>query len=161
MTVKEYNQCVDDYSDGLYRFALKTLGNPDTANDVVQDAFERLWVKRESVSYARIKAYLFTTAYHASVDILRREKRWTSIDCNPVTAVSSANQYNDLQEVLHAAIEQLPPVQRSVILLRDYEGYSYEEIEQITGLNESQVKVYIYRGRVWLKRYIGSVESVL
>lgn len=161
MTVKEFNQCVDDYSDGLYRFALKTLGNPDTANDVVQDAFERLWVKRESVSYAKIKAYLFTTAYHASVDILRREKRWTSIDCNPVTAVSSANQYNDLQEVLHAAIEQLPPVQRSVILLRDYEGYSYEEIEQITGLNESQVKVYIYRGRVWLKRYIGSVESVL
>jgi RNA polymerase sigma-70 factor (ECF subfamily) len=46
-------------------------------------------------------------------------------------------------------------------MLRDYEGYSYEDIEQITGLNESQVKVYIYRGRVSLKNYIGKIENVL
>jgi RNA polymerase sigma-70 factor (ECF subfamily) len=46
-------------------------------------------------------------------------------------------------------------------MLRDYEGYSYEEIEEITGLNESQVKVYIYRARVTLKAYIGKIENVL
>jgi RNA polymerase sigma-70 factor (ECF subfamily) len=45
--------------------------------------------------------------------------------------------------------------------LRDYEGYSYEEIGEITGLNESQVKVYIYRARLALKQYIGSLENVL
>jgi len=46
-------------------------------------------------------------------------------------------------------------------LLRDYEGYSYEEIAEITGLSESQVKVYIFRGRAFLKSYIGNLESVL
>ena len=50
---------------------------------------------------------------------------------------------------------------RSVILLRDYEGYSYNEIAEITGLNEAQVKVYIYRGRLFLKKYIGSIETVI
>ncbi|HPS13853.1 MAG TPA: sigma factor-like helix-turn-helix DNA-binding protein, partial [Prolixibacteraceae bacterium] len=44
---------------------------------------------------------------------------------------------------------------------RDYEGYSYEEIGDITGLNESQVKVYIYRARVFLKNYIGQIERVI
>jgi RNA polymerase sigma-70 factor (ECF subfamily) len=63
--------------------------------------------------------------------------------------------------VLTEALGKLPNIQRSVILLRDYEGYSYEEIGEITGLNESQVKVYIYRARVFLKEYIGSLDTVV
>jgi len=55
----------------------------------------------------------------------------------------------------------LPETQRSVIMLRDYEGYSYQEISEITGLTESQVKVYIYRGRLYLKKFIGSPEKVI
>jgi RNA polymerase sigma-70 factor (ECF subfamily) len=55
----------------------------------------------------------------------------------------------------------LPEIQKSVILLRDYEGYSYEEIGNIAGLNESQVKVYIYRARLFLKEYIGTMERVI
>jgi RNA polymerase sigma-70 factor (ECF subfamily) len=66
-----------------------------------------------------------------------------------------------LQEILHEALERLSEIQRSVILLRDYEGYSYQEIGEITGLSESQVKVYIYRGRVFLKNYIGKLEYIL
>jgi DNA-directed RNA polymerase specialized sigma24 family protein len=46
-------------------------------------------------------------------------------------------------------------------MLRDFEGYTYEEIGEITGLNESQVKVYIYRARLALKEYIGSIENVI
>jgi len=55
----------------------------------------------------------------------------------------------------------LPEIQRSVVLLRDYEGYSYNEIAEITGLSESQVKVYIFRARTFLKNYIGSLEIVI
>ena len=68
---------------------------------------------------------------------------------------------HDLQEVLHEALNRLPEIQKSVILLRDYEGYNYEEIAEITGLNLSQVKVYIFRGRKQLKEYIGSIEKVI
>ncbi|MCK5078762.1 MAG: RNA polymerase sigma factor, partial [Bacteroidales bacterium] len=59
------------------------------------------------------------------------------------------------------ALAKLNEVQRSVVLLRDYEGYSYHEIGEITGLNESQVKVYLYRARVYLKNYIVSPEHVI
>jgi len=66
-----------------------------------------------------------------------------------------------LKEVLNEAVDRLPEIQRTVVLLRDYEGYSYEEIGEITGLNESQVKVYIYRARLFLKEYIGKLENVI
>ncbi len=69
--------------------------------------------------------------------------------------------YSDLKEILNKAVEQLPDVQRSVILLRDYEGYSYREIGEIAGLSESQVKVYIFRARIFLKKFIGKPEVVI
>jgi RNA polymerase sigma-70 factor (ECF subfamily) len=159
MTVKEYNSCVENFADGLYRFALKTLGDSDVAHDVVQDSFERLWIKHEDVNFLKAKSYLFTTAYHASIDVIRVKNRVGSITEAKVT--STENSYSDLQEVLHEALTKLPEIQRSVILLRDYEGYSYQEIEEITGLNESQVKVYIYRARLTLKQYIGKLEAVI
>ena len=56
--------------------------------------------------------------------------------------------------MFHVALEKLPAVQRSVILLRDYEGYNYREIGEITGLSEPQVKTYIFRGRVALRNYL-------
>ena len=74
---------------------------------------------------------------------------------------SYEKSYSDLQEILHNALERLSYIQRTVILLRDYEGYTYAEIGEITGLNESQVKVYIYRGRVFLKQYLGSLQAVI
>ena len=71
------------------------------------------------------------------------------------------NSYSDLSEVLQRALELLPHDQKMVLMLRDYEGYSYEEIEEITGLSESQVKVYIYRARVSMKKYLGKMEAVI
>jgi RNA polymerase sigma-70 factor (ECF subfamily) len=76
-----------------------------------------------------------------------------------IRSVSQAQP--DLKEVLDAALATLPAIQRSVVLLRDLEGYSYEEIAELTGLNLPQVKVYIYRGRTALKDYIGQLDLVL
>ena len=70
------------------------------------------------------------------------------------------NNYSDLSEILKEAVDRLPHVQRMVVLLRDYEGYNYQEIGELTNLSISQVKVYIYRARVFLKKYIGSIEAV-
>jgi RNA polymerase sigma-70 factor (ECF subfamily) len=161
MTAKEYNLCVDKFADGLYRFALKTLNDADRANDVVQDCFERLWVKHNDVDNTKAKSYLFTSAYHACIDVIRANKRSGAMDESIEDSLYTTTQYSDLQEVLHEALKKLSEIQRSVILLRDYEGYSYEEIGNITGLTESQVKVYIYRGRLALKQYIGHLETVI
>ena len=88
-------------------------------------------------------------------------KRIEQIDDIKANEYSHNEQYSDIKEVLDFALEQLPEIQKTVILLRDYEGYSYQEIAEITNLNESQVKVYIYRGRMFLKEKIGSIETVV
>jgi RNA polymerase sigma factor (sigma-70 family) len=63
--------------------------------------------------------------------------------------------------LLELALSRLNETQRSLVLLKDYEGYSYQEIGQITGLNESQVKVYLHRARLQLKNYLVSLENII
>ena len=160
MTVAEYNQCVDKFADGVYRFILKNIKNEDHARDIVQDAFAKMWEKAKDISYSKSKSYLFTAAYHTMIDLIRKEKHQEDID-NYVESATSNAGYNDLKEILDEAVKKLPEVQRSVLLLRDYEGYSYQEIGEITGLNESQVKVYIYRARIFMKNYLVSIDHVI
>ena len=161
MTVEDYNNCVEDYADGLFRFILKNIKDEEKASDVVQDSFEKLWRKVKDVDPNKAKSYLFSTAYHTMIDGIRKEKRIDDFSHVKPEHHSHDEQYSDLQEILHEALAKLTEIQRNVILLRDYEGYSYEEIGEITGLNESQVKVYIYRARVFLKKYIGSLQAVI
>ncbi len=117
--------------------------------DIVQETFEKLWVKLEGVSALKVKTYLFTTAYHTMIDYIRKEKRYAGGDPAELNGTSHSGHYSDLAEVLERAVENLPEDQKSVVMLRDYEGYSYREIAEITGLSESQVKVYIYRARIY------------
>ncbi|MCF8303221.1 MAG: RNA polymerase sigma factor [Bacteroidales bacterium] len=161
MTTAEYNQCVDDHADGVYRFVLKNIKDEDRARDIVQEAFVRMWEKAETISAEKSRSYLFTTAYHTMIDTIRREKKQTDFESVNEGEYSTDNEFSDLKEVLNEAVGKLPEIQRSVLLLRDYEGYSYQEIGEITGLNESQVKVYIYRARVFIKKYIGSLDTVI
>ncbi|MFO8235092.1 MAG: RNA polymerase sigma factor [Bacteroidales bacterium] len=161
MTVKEYNQCVDYFSDNVYRFILKSIKNEEKAKDIIQETYEKLWVRAGEVSYKKAKSYIFTTAYHTMIDSIRKDSKLTNLNEIDYDQHITNNQYNGLNEILEQALSRLPEIQRSVILLRDYEGYSYDEIGLITNLNESQVKVYIYRARLTLKQFIGSLETVL
>ncbi len=161
MTVEEYNGAVDRYADNLFRFVLKNLRDEHMSRDIVQDSFEKLWVRLEEVSGEKVRTYLFTSAYHTLIDYIRKERRYDGSDPDGMPEPSHSDQYSDLAEVMERAIARLPEDQRSVLMLRDYEGYSYREICGITGLSESQVKVYIYRARIFLKRYIGSPEKVV
>lgn len=161
MTTEAYNKSVDAYSDSIYRFILKNIGDVEKARDIVQDTYEKLWMRASEVSYEKVRSYLFTTAYHTMIDQIRKDKRLTGLDEAVMKDISYTHQYKGLQDILDQALKQLPDIQRSVILLRDYEGYTYQEIGEITGLNESQVKVYIYRGRLFLRKYIGSLEAVI
>jgi len=161
MTVAEFNQCVDNHSDGVYRFILKNIRDEDVAMDIVQDAFEKMWLKFREINHSAAKSYLFTTAYHRMIDYTRKEKRMERMNEGFDRIMDDQRHYSDLKEILDDALQQLPEIQKSLILLRDYEGYSYEEIGKITGLNESQVKVYIFRGRLSLKNYLVSIENLV
>ena len=161
MTTKEYNQSVEKYADNIYRFVVKHLKNRDVAQDVVQDTFAKVWIKRETISFEKVRSYLFTTAHHTLIDTLRKEKYKDQVEAIDKVKTQSPIKNMDLQKILHDALDQLPEIQRTVVLLRDYEGYSYEEIGEITELKESQVKVYIFRARKKLKQILISLEVVL
>ena len=161
MTISEYNQSVDNYSDRLYRFVLKNIRDSHKAEDIVQDSYEKLWKNVENVDGEKVKSYLFTTAYHTMIDRIRKDRRSSFSEELNLKEQSHENNYSDLSEILKEAVDRLPELQRMVLLLRDYEGYSYKEIGEMANLNESQVKVYIYRARVFLKKYIGKIEVVI
>ena len=161
MNVSEYNRTVDLYSDNLYRFMLKSIGNDAQAKDLVQEAYLKLWNSRNQIPFEKSKSWLFTTGYRTMIDQIRRAKHqgdWNQVD---ESVYATDNHYSDLSEILEQGLDRLPAIQKQVVLLRDYEGYAYKEIGEITGLEESQVKVYIFRARKKLKDFIGSVEGVL
>jgi RNA polymerase sigma factor (sigma-70 family) len=160
VNLSDYNKCVTDHADGVFRFVVKHIKDRDTARDIVQDSFEKMWRKLDSIDATKSKTYLFTTAYHHLVDHVRRNARNVREAVNTDHA-AEFTEYSGVQGILNVALEKLPEIQKSVLLLRDYEGYDYAEIGRITGLNESQVKVYIFRARVFLKNYIGSLQSVI
>ncbi len=152
---------VDLYADNAYRFVVKHLKDADKAQDVIQDVFEKIWLKIEDISFEKSKSYLFTAAYRTMVDYIRREKKMSSIEDTSYIEPEQSNQYNDVQEQLNKALETIPDIQKSVILLRDYEGYNYAEIGEITSLTEAQVKVYIYRARKSLQKHLVSIDTII
>jgi RNA polymerase sigma-70 factor (ECF subfamily) len=161
MTEKEYNQCVTEYADNVYRFILKNLRHEEDAKDVVQTAFEKMWRNRENIDTEKSKSYLFTVAYHQMIDHLRKVKRIQLKDDFGDEMKSTNASAHNARKVLEQALARLSETQRSLVMLKDYEGYSYEEIGKITGLNESQVKVYLHRARVHLKNYLVKPENVM
>lgn len=157
----EYNRAVDLFSDDVYRFILKSCRSREMAEDIVQDSFLRLWESVSAISYEKAKAFLFKTSYNRMIDLLRREKKYGDVESLEFHAVNCYQEAADLQKVLEEALERLPQIQKTVVLLRDYEDYSYKEIADITGLTETQVKVYIFRARVFMKSYLRSPDLVV
>jgi len=74
---------------------------------------------------------------------------------------SEQTDYKGLKHILDNALSQINEMQRNVILLRDYEGYSYLEIGKIMNLTENQVKINIFRGRQALQKILGKLENYL
>lgn len=161
MTEKEYNECVNLYADNVYRFIYKNLRHEEDARDVVQSAFEKLWRNRDDVEPGKSKSYLFTVAYHQMIDHLRKAKRINLRDEFNEGLKVQHREANNARKILNEALARLNETQRSLVMLKDYEGYSYDEIGKIMNLSESQVKVYLHRARLALKDYLVKIENVI
>jgi RNA polymerase sigma factor (sigma-70 family) len=161
MTVREYNRSVEEFADPVYRFICGNLKDEERANDIVQDSYEKLWRRVAEIDYSVVKSWLFTTAYNNMIDIIRKEKRIINLEPDHENVLIDESHYSDLTEILNEALLRLPEQQKISVMLRDYEGYSYKEISQITGLSEANVKINIYRGRIALKNFIGKIETVI
>jgi RNA polymerase sigma-70 factor (ECF subfamily) len=113
------------------------------------------------VPFEKAKSYLFTVAYHNMIDHVRKVKRVTLVEEFREETKISDQKIHNARSIIEKALDRLSDVQRSLILLKDYEGYSYDEIGEIMQLNASQVKVYLHRARAHLKEYLVKMENVI
>lgn len=130
MTEREYNNCVKNYADNVYRFVLKNLKNVADAEDVVQTSFEVLWKRRNDVTTADPKSLLFTIAYRKMIDLVRKRKQMSyHVEMEVFDSASCNNQSDhNLKQALNMALDQLDETRRALVLLKDYEGYSYRKL---------------------------------
>lgn len=157
----EYNIAVKEFSGRLYGYCLKYLQNKEDASDIVQDVFEKLWENRKKVDYLKAKPWLFTCAHNAMLNLLKRSNRVTYTDKLPNVEAEKQTNGFEINQIVERCLAMLPPVQKSVILLRDLEGYNYNEIGEILGLTEPQVKVYLFRARNKMKKQIKDLSLII
>ena len=158
----EYNRIVREQSGNLYGYALRFLRNQEDAKDIVQDVFEKLWIHKKKVEVEKAKSWMFRTAHNSMVNFSNRKGRIQLKDqlVTSETQRSGAALFES-NEVVERAVSILPPIQKSVILLRDLQGYSYKEIGEILELSDAQVKVYLFRARKKIKKQLkGMIELV-
>lgn len=160
MQVQEFNHIIQGIKDKMYRLALRIVKHPEDARDVVQDAMIKIWSKRELLAKVDNKeAYMMTMTRNVAIDKYRSRKiETTDIDNHYNIESNSAGperQYvaKEAYGRVRKMIDSLPENHRTVIHLRDIEGYTYKEISELTGFSVDKVKVYLHRARTRLKEH--------
>ena len=161
MKRREYNSIIKEHSNNLFGYAIKFLRDREDAKDIVQDVFEKLWVNRNTVECAKAKSWMFTTAHNAMINFSNRKGRLQLTDEIGKYDKGVSPQTFESHQVVERAVSILPPIQKSVILLRDLEGYSYKDIGEILNLSDSQVKVYLFRGRKKIKKQLKGMTELV
>lgn len=161
ISVEAYNQAVKAHTKSIARFLHKSLRDEEAVNDIVQDCYLKLWQNRNKVHPEKIKSWLFSVAHHAMLDYLSVSARKVKLEnSGHLPEVYQKNEF-DTKAILERALSDLPSIQKSIILLRDLEGYEYREIGEILKITEAQVKVYLFRARQKVKNYIRELTNVL
>ena len=155
MKEHEYNVVIDELSTQLYRYAFHFLRNQEDAKDIIQDVFEKMWLNRKTIDLETVKPWLYRCTHNAMVNFIAKKSR-TSYMSNqelPKATTPFDSSFESMQ-IVDRMVSILPPTQKSIILLRDIEGYTYKDIGLILDLSASQVKVYLFRARMKIKKQL-------
>lgn len=146
-------------SDRLYRLALRITMNKAEAEDVVQDTLLKVWECREDWNQINnLEAFAIATCRNRALDVVKRAGRDT-VNLDEMAHFSSQTPHEQLEareeiSLVRRLMDSLPEVQRTIMLLRDIEGKTYQEIAQTLDISETQVKVYLHRARTKIKEWI-------
>ena len=141
------------YAGDVRRFALYLCGDAVMADEITSDTFVRAWMAAGRIRQPTVKSYLFTIARNAYTDLLRRAARHSQLDKNmPDTRISAHTQMEQTAEVraVLAALQQLPEMDRTVLLMRALDEMPYEEIAETLGITVVTAKVKVHRARLKL-----------
>ena len=146
-------------SDRLYRLALRITMNKAEAEDVVQDTLLKVWECRDNWNRINnLEAFAIATCRNRAIDVVKRAGRDTE-NLDEMAHFSSQTPHEQLEareeiSLVRRLMDSLPEVQRTIMLLRDIEGKTYQEIAQTLDISETQVKVYLHRARTKIKEWI-------
>jgi RNA polymerase sigma-70 factor (ECF subfamily) len=161
MQIEEFNKLVDRLKDKMYRVSLRIVKYDEEARDVVQDSLVKIWKIRDRLTTIdNVDAYCMMITRNMSIDKLRSRKMETTdiseqYDLKSNTAdPERLSIVRDELRMVKKIIDQLPENHKTVLELRDIEGYSYKEISDMTGYTLDKVKVYLYRARLKLKEQL-------
>lgn len=169
----EYTRAVEQYGQKVYAFACYSLRSRQDADDVTQEVLVKLWQHWRRVDPDKIMAWLMRVTRNAVVDHIRKQQLAESRrddriepDTRPGREdESEARDRERLREVLLESIQALDEPFRSLLIMRDIQGMSYADMQGALEMSESQVKVYLHRGRRKLRedenlrRAFGSVHG--
>ncbi|MCB1670184.1 MAG: sigma-70 family RNA polymerase sigma factor [Gammaproteobacteria bacterium] len=153
----QYKQAISQYRQRVFSFAYYSLRAREDAEDITQDVFIRLWQHWQKIDHDRIGAWLMRVAHNSVVDHLRRnrhEQQRVDLPDTLEEAVAVEDpglESEQFRGALESAISSLADPHRSIVIMRDIQGLSYQEIEQTLNLSQSQVKVYLHRARRQLR----------
>lgn len=157
VTRSEYNKNIKSWSGNVLRFAVWNCGDRMRGEDAMQEAFAKLWEHRDDVPVEKGLGYLLTVTHCYLVDIMRHDAVVARVhqEIAETAVVSEETKDNfGLSDEMLNALNKLPEVQRSIIQLRDVDGYSYKEIAQMLEISDQQVQVYLFRARTNMKKYL-------
>lgn len=139
------------YKNDVYRYCYRILNDKNLADDVFQETFIKVYENREYFNGDNFKAWVITIARNTCYNYFRKKKDEVEFDDSYIGSVNDVNTDFALKDLLGKAIDSLPLKFREVIILREYEDYSYQEIAEILDIDISLVKVRIHRARLLLK----------
>ncbi|WP_059171949.1 sigma-70 family RNA polymerase sigma factor [Bacillus sp. FJAT-27445] len=155
------------YAKGLYGYLLRLSGSPTIAEDLVQETFLRATISLTFYRYEDVRPWLYRIARNIYIDEWRRRQRWKWVPfvgkeemISPYGAPEQEAVTRETARELEELLRLLPENYRTLIYLREIEGFSYSELEEALSLTGSQVKVQLYRARQKLKQ-LGVREEFL
>jgi len=170
-TLGAYEILMKRYKDPLMNFVFRFVGDKDVCTDIVQDTMIKFYLKKDSYkSLAKFSTWIYTIAGNLAKNELKRRKRRTfisissddedkSIQIEDKSFVAPDRAADNLikNEIIQKALLKVKPVYREVVILRDVQGFAYEEIAEMTGMSIGTVKSRINRGRAHLQKLLKNI----
>lgn len=160
MRQKKFNNKILPLSSKIYSYSYRILGNKDDAKDVVQDIMLKLWDNRKDLDkYDNPTGYIMRTTRNYCIDIIRKNKKHMTEEVNESHMINFFHEDKKIEidesvKYIRKIIKTLPSVQQEVVVLKDFEGFSNEEISEITSLGENNIRVILSRCRKHIKEQL-------
>ncbi len=163
MTAEEFKNNVIPFSRKLYPMIFRILKNEEETRDALQDLMLKLWNKRDYLeSCTNQSAYIVTMAKNQSFDLLKKRrplKIGEKEEYKIANLEDGSVHHETLEKYKHVqkTIEKLPEKYRRVIRLRDIDGFSFEEINEMTGFEVPYLRVILSRARLKVKQEVEKI----